>query len=85
MNPIVMLLAHRALKFLVATPRLLPLFSDSLKAYKAQHLQDAEIQALPDDAAAIRTLAEKADAALRENADIQARLRERAAAETRLD
>lgn len=81
MNPIAVKLGHLALKFLVASPSLLRQFGDSVKTMKRLAPTDAEVQALPDDAAAIEQFAAATQEALRENAVITGRLRARAATE----
>ena len=82
MNPV---LARLALKFVVSLPALLRQFSAAVKDYKRLAPTDAELQALPDDHAAIEAFARATQAALQENADILARLSERAAREAEDD
>lgn len=80
--PAAPVLARLALKFLISKgPALMRQFSASVKDLKRLMPQDAELQALPDDAAAIEQFAVATHAALDESAAITARLRARAAAE----
>lgn len=85
MNAVAMKLAQLALKFVVASPSLLRQFGDSVKTLKRLAPTDADVQALPDDAAAIEQFAAATQAALQENAQIAARLRERSARESQGD
>lgn len=85
MNPVAVKLAQLALKFVVASPSLLKQFGDSVKTMKRLAPTDADVQALPDDAAAIEQFAAATQAALQENARIAARLRERSARESEGD
>jgi len=84
-NPVAVKLAQLALKFVVASPSLLKQFGDSVKTMKRLAPTDADVQALPDDAAAIEQFAAATQAALQENARIAARLRERSARESEGD
>jgi hypothetical protein len=68
------------LKVILASPKLVPQIIAEVKAAKARMPTDAEIQALPDDEAAIAAFKLDVDAGLAENAAIQARLAARAAA-----
>lgn len=75
------ILAKLALRFIVSLPSLLRQFSAAVQDYKRLAPTDAEIQALPDDRAAIEAFARAVDVAQQENADITARLRARVDAE----
>lgn len=82
MNPV---LARLALKFIVSVPALLRQFSLAVQDYKRLAPTDADLQALPSDREAIEGFARATQAALQENADITARLRDRAAREAEDD
>lgn len=74
MNPLALL----ALRFLVGKGgTLLQQFAASVKTFKAMSPKEADIQALPDDAAAIEAFARATTTALDENQQIQARIRAR--------
>lgn len=78
MNPLAML----ALRFITGKgSTLLTEFAAAVRRFKALSPTDAEVQALPDDEAAIAAFARAVDAGLEENAAIRDRLSARLARE----
>lgn len=83
MSPLFGVVGARLLKLLLGSPTLLPRIVAEVKAAKQRMPSDAEIQALPDDEAAIAAFRADLDAAVAENAGIQARLQARVDADAR--
>lgn len=79
MSPVLALLAGRALKFILGSAELKKAFAASVRAYKATALNNAQIQALPDDEAAIEKLSADVERAIVENEQIQNRIKARIA------
>jgi hypothetical protein len=76
-NPLAVKLGALALQYIVKLPFVLRGFSQAVKDYKRMAPTDADIQALPDDEAAIELFARAVQDALVENAAIKDRLREK--------